>query len=372
MTPISSTNSAIALSILQRMNTSSGSESEATGSALISAFGPLEPIGRASRQAAAAIIAIVNDGGTIDLSSFGGNAVVYASDHATIVTGDGDDFVSAQGYAIIRTGKGNDSVSSYDYATIDAGDGDDSVGAYSYATVNAGSGNDLVDVYDHSTVDAGDGDDWVHANGYAVVNGGRGNDVIRTYDYSKVDAGEGDDFVVTLGYSTINGGVGNDTLVVSNRRSELDSTFDYANIDGGDGDDYIQVNANSTVTGGTGNDTIRLIGDGNTVHFNKGDGRDIIGIGVSGKAAIATIKITGYTADDVAVTQGDAGIMLTFKGSDDSLNLKFAQGSTAKLEFDDGSSFNLQSAHSASLTRLDVSADARLGEYGFIAIRTDV
>lgn len=93
----------------------------------------------------------------------------------------------------------------------------------------------------------------------------------------QVDVGDGDDFVVTLGYSTIKGGAGSDTLIVSGRRSDVDSTFDSADVDG---DDY------------------RLVGDDNTVNFNKGDGQDVVGIGGAGRRDSATINIIGYTAGD--------------------------------------------------------------------------
>lgn len=357
MTPVSSANNATALSILQRMNPSSTTESGATDKSPISILGPLEPIGNASKQAAATIIAIVNDGGTIDLSSYSGNAVVSAGDNATIITGDGDDYIRAQNGATIKSGKGNDTIQTYHFANIDAGAGDDLIDTYDHAIINAGDGDDRIYTYDNSAVDAGAGDDYVSGYDHVKVDGGAGNDQIRTYDYSTVDAGDGDDVVVTLGNSTISGGDGNDILLVSKWRTTPNSTFDYSTVDGGDGDDYIQVNGNSTVTGGTGNDTIRLLGDGNTVNFAKGDGQDIIGIGRGGLNARdrATINITGYSSGDVTVTRRDESIIVSFNGSDDSMTVKFRWGSCAQLAFEDGSKLDLVPTTYTALKEMDIN-----------------
>jgi Ca2+-binding RTX toxin-like protein len=340
MTPISSANNATALSILQRMNQSGGTGSEATGNASLSILGPLEPIGNASKQATATIVAIVNDGGTIDLSAYSGNAVVSAGNNGTIITGDGNDSISAGYNATIRSNGGNDAMSVYDNATIDSGSGDDVISTYRNATITAGAGNDRIFTYDGSAVDAGDGEDFVYVGRHATVNGGAGDDQIETYDYATIDAGDGDDVVLASGNSTITGGAGNDTLLISKWGSD-GSTHDDASVDGGEGDDFIQVNSNSTVTGGTGNDTIILAGDSNTVIFNKGDGQDVIGIGATSSHESATINILGYAADDVTVTQGEAGIAITFKESDDQLSLHFADGATAKLAFEDGSTLDV-------------------------------
>jgi Ca2+-binding RTX toxin-like protein len=125
--------------------------------------------------------------------------------------------------------------------------------------------------------------------------------------------------------------------------TEANSTFDNATVDGDEGDDYVQVNGNSTVNGGAGNDTIRLIGDGNTVIFNKGDGQDeiAIGRGFANAKDKATVKIAGYGAGDVTLTQDTGIITVSFKNSNDSLTLKFRYNASATLEFEDGTAFDL-------------------------------
>lgn len=355
MTPISSTNNATAISILKRMNASRSAEISNT---LSSVLGPLEPIGNAGKQAVEKIVAILNNqSGTFDLSSYSGNAVVSAGDNATIITGDGDDSIGAQNGAKIWSGKGNDAISTYHNANIDAGAGDDVIDTYNDATINAGDGDDRVYTYSNSIVDAGAGNDYVVGNDHVKIDGGDGNDQIRTYDYATVDAGEGDDVVVTLGNSTINGGSGNDILLVSKWRGEPDSTFDNSNVDGGDGDDYIQVNGYSTVMGGGGNDTIRLLGDGNTVNFNKGDGQDAIWIGqpnINIKEN-ATVNVKGYNVGDVTVMHGDDNITVSFNGSDDTLTFQFAWGAKAKLAFEDGSTLDVIPTTYAALKEMDIN-----------------
>ncbi|CAA2138869.1 calcium-binding protein [Hyphomicrobium sp. ghe19] len=348
MTPIQGTAST-ALSILQRMNSSKGAAPDPAVSGQGTAFHPLEIVSNASKQAAEKVVAILNEqGGTIDLSRYGSaKTSVTAGDNATTPTEDV-----------------NAALAALNHVTIYSGDGNDYTSVQKYATIHSGGGNDILRAYDHSTIDAGDGDDWVHVYDHAAVDGGAGNDEIRTYDYSTVDAGDGDDFVVTLGNSTIKGGAGNDTLVVSSRRSEQNSTFDNATVDGGDGDDYIQVNGNSTVIGGTGNDTIRLIGDGNTVIFNKGDGQDTIGVGrgYANAKDSATINIKGYSADDVTVTRDTDKVTVSFKGSDDAITVQVRYNASAKLAFEDGSAIDVTPAKFATLKEVHAYTDALFGD----------
>lgn len=347
MTPISTATNATALSILQRMNQAKGTNTDPTVNASLSILGPLEPISDASKQAAEKVVAILKEQGTVDLSSYG-----LASTSVT-----------ARNNATITTGNGNASVEALDHATLYLGSGNDYTNVQNYATIHAGSGNDVLRAYNDATVDAGDGNDSVHVYRRAVVDGGNGDDDIRAYDNSTVDGGNGDDLVVTLGGSTIKGGAGNDILVVTSHRANSDSTFDNATVDGGEGDDYIQVNGNSTVTGGTGNDTIRVLGDGTTVNFQKGDGQDTIGIGTTnnGSPANTTIKISGYSAADIELAQSDDGVKVTFKGSDDSLTLQFEYGS-ARLAFDDGSSLGVKPTTFSQLRQVDASVDAPAGQ----------
>jgi len=367
MTTVFSTANSTALELLRGSQPNKSTQPQVSPWAQSATLGP-DPIDRVAKEAAAKIAAIVvavdEDGANVDLSSAGtSNVAVFARNYATITTGDGDDWVDAYDYATVTTNGGNDGIEVYDYGKVSSGAGDDVISTYGYARIDAGDGDDVVHTGVHSVVDAGEGDDWVRAYGYAAVDGGAGNDEIRTYDYSTVDAGDGDDLIITLGNSTIRGGAGDDTLIVTDNGSEDGSTFDHASVDGGEGDDYIQVNRYSTVTGGTGNDTIRLLGDGNTVLFNRGDGQDVIGIGI-GRGDSATIRIAGYGAGDVTVTYGSDRVTVAFKESDDLLTLQFAKGAAARLEFDDGSTLDIvpPDAISTAMQRMHASADAQFGQ----------
>ncbi len=297
---------------------------------------PLDKVVQDAKAKIAAIVASIEPGEKLDLSSRDyARASISGLNDATFVGGSGRDGVTLHDRARVSTGDGDDSIQVYDDGIVDSGAGNDSIGTYRNARINAGDGHDYVHTYENSYVDAGDGDDYVRGYDRMTVFAGSGNDEVRAYDKSTVDAGDGDDLVVTYGYSTIKGGAGNDTLIVSDWSAREDQ-IGHAVVDGGEGDDYIQTGKNSTVSGGTGNDVIRLTGADTTVNFVKGDGQDRIM-----SRDNFTVNLSGYSKDDVTVTTEGNDFVVTFKGSDDALTLDISSGGVARLAFEDGSTLDV-------------------------------
>jgi hypothetical protein len=125
----------------------------------------------------------------------------------------------------IISGAGDDSLSACDHANMSGGAGNDHIDAYDNAVVDAGTGDDTVRTYSHATVSAGDGDDHVWTHDYSVVDAGADNDMIRVGGCSIATGGTGDDFIsVTGDNSTINfaKGDGNDVVRFDNSSDSVD------------------------------------------------------------------------------------------------------------------------------------------------------
>lgn len=293
--------------------------------------GPVEPISDVTKEAMAKIVAIVGEGQSVDLTGRDyTHASISGKDHATIIGGEGNDSIGAMNYAVVIGAGGSDSIGVYDYGKVDGGAGDDFIAAGNDAEIIAGDGDDWVTTNYRGKVDLGNGDDFLYGYTHMQVDGGAGNDEIRVADYSSVDGGEGDDLIVTNGNSTVKGGAGND-IIVAGAKSGWGR--EYSDIDGGEGDDYLQIDGNSTANGGLGNDTIRLMAAGSTVTFAKGDGQDAI----MSKDDF-TLKLSGYSRDDVIVAQRDELMIVSFRSSDDTITLNLAKGANAELVLEDGSS----------------------------------
>jgi len=304
--------------------------------------GPVEPISDITKDAIARIVAIVGEGGAVDLSGTSyTHSSISAKNNATIIGGDGNDSIDAQNYAIVFGSGGSDSIGIWDYGKVDGGAGDDFIAAGNNAEISAGDGDDWVTTHYSGKVDLGSGDDYLYGYAYTQVDGGSGKDEIRVGSHSTVDGGEGGDLIVTMGQSFINGGPGNDIIVALGSYDDYDSDG-YNIIDGGEGDDYIQTADNSKVSGGAGNDMIRLMGAGSTVSFAKGDGQDAIL-----SRDDFTLKIGGYTKEDVSVTTRGEDLIVSFAGSEDSITLTLSKGATAQLTFDDGSSLHVTGSDTA-------------------------
>lgn len=286
-----------------------------------------------------------------------GNDMIMTMDGATIETGSGNNYVSTYSYSSVTAGAGNDVIRTYDHATVDAGDGNDIVQTSSYSTVAGGGGNDVLQVSSHSQASGGDGNDVVIGYSYVDLNGGAGNDVMEGGDHSTVDAGEGNDLVFAYGYSTVQAGAGDDVIItsVNNGPNQDYQIFGYETVDAGEGNDYIQTGAHSNVTGGTGDDVIRLTGEGSTVNFAKGDGKDTIL-----SRDDLTINLTGYSKDDVIIDDRGDSMVISFKGSDDSMTLDMSKGMTVHLAFDDESSLDVASTSTNSRKSLATAVTGRV------------
>jgi hypothetical protein len=159
---------------------------------------------------------------------------------------------------------------------------------------------------------------------------GAGNDYIDAYDNAVVDAGTGNDTVTTYSHATVSAGAGDDHV----------RTNDYSVVDGGAGDDAIQVGGSSTVTGGAGDDYIRVTGDNSTINFAKGDGSDVVRVD-DGSDSV-DFSISGYSQDDVIVTQQPGRTTVSFKGSGDSLVFDHGSNGSARLSFADHTSVDIR------------------------------
>jgi Ca2+-binding RTX toxin-like protein len=261
---------------------------------------------------------------TIDAGA--GNDVIGVDGQASVVAGEGDDVVFTYGHSTVDGGAGNDHISTYGHSTVTGGDGDDSISTYAYSSVSGGNGNDILRAYGNSTLDGGAGDDSLSAYDHANLSGGAGNDHINAYDNAVVDAGTGDDTVRTYSHATVSAGDGDDHVW----------THDYSVIDAGAGNDMIWVGGSSTVTGGAGDDYINVTGDNSTINFAKGDGNDVVRIG-NGSDSV-DLSISGYSLNDVIVTQQYGRTTVNFKGSNDSLVFN----GSARLSFADHTSVDIR------------------------------
>ena len=106
-------------------------------------------------------------------------------------------------------------------------------------------------------------------------------------------------------------------------------TDDHSVVDAGAGDDAIQVRSSSTVTGGAGNDSISVTGEGTTVNFANGDGNDVIDV----NGHNVDLAISGYSLNDVILTQQYGKAIVNFKGSGDSLTFNLGGGGSVRLSF---------------------------------------
>jgi Ca2+-binding RTX toxin-like protein len=261
---------------------------------------------------------------TVDAGA--GNDVIMVDGQANVVAGEGDDFVSTYGHSTVDGGTGDDHILTYDHSAATGGDGNDYISTYAYSNASGGNGNDILSAYDHSTLDGGAGEDSLRAYDHANLSGGAGNDHISAYDYAVVDAGTGNDSVHTYSYATVSAGDGDDHV----------RTNDYSVVDGGAGNDGIWVGGSSTVTGGAGDDHINVTGDNSTINFAKGDGNDLVRID-NGSGSV-DFAISGYSLNDVIVTQQFGRTTINFKGSNDSL----AFNGSARLSFADHTSVDIR------------------------------
>ena len=103
----------------------------------------------------------------------------------------------------------------------------------------------------------------------------------------------------------------------------------------------IWVGGSSTVTGGAGDDYISVAGDNSTINFAKGDGNDVVRVD-NGSDSV-DFSISGYSLNDVIVTQQHGKTTVRFKGSDDSLVFNLGSNGSARLSLADKTSVDIRS-----------------------------
>jgi hypothetical protein len=275
-----------------------------------------------------------------------GNFAPSETGVATINTGDGDDKILGIGglgsgiknvIGIIDTGDGNDWISGNGYSygiitevtTIDTGNGNDTITGNSggtgidiraNTTINTGDGNDIITGYSgidsrgilllNSVIDTGQGNDTIEGTSQggsglafgnvdfyvgARVDTGEGDDIITgtgsdygIYNFTKVNTGNGADSIISQGtlfnYSEVFLGDGNDSIIASTVNSDEIITSagiidnqgiintgngaDSIIVDGGfngtgsvflgEDEDYIKGFGSGDFYGGNGNDTLEL------------------------------------------------------------------------------------------------------------------
>ena len=302
----------------------------------------------------------------ISLSGDGANISEYPN---TIVTGEGNDTIQADGMNLIDAGTGENFISLNGSGStvttgdddkadtingdgnsnvIDIGDGANFVSLSGiYNTISAGGGDDTIYSGDYSSIDAGDGANFVSINGGDnTISAGSGDDTIYGGGPSTIDAGGGADLislyadsrVVEYSGAFINTGAGNDTVDISveDHQTLFNATV---NVSSGDDDDVINViNLNSaegsaahtskvTVDGGTGNDTVNfgamyqstveIYGDEGTDQINLTGEIDTSYLTINSGVGQDTVAIKKSYLSTVNVEGGDGNDEINFVNDDD-------------------------------------------------------
>ena len=171
-----------------------------------------------------------------------------------------------------------------------------------------------------------------------MTQGSEYDDVlVNTSDQGiRIDGYAGNDTITSgAGDDTINGGDGNDTIDAGDGDDMIDGGSGDDRIDGGEGND--------TLIGGSGNDTMTG-GDGDDVFvFAKGWGQDYIWGRWTRDLSNDVIRFTDVTPDEITMREQDGDMLLTRKGSNDSIRVssQFSEGSPiSKIIFADDSEWD--------------------------------
>lgn len=169
-------------------------------------------------------------------------------------------------------------------------------------------------------VDTGTGDDSLIAKSAAIASLtlGDGKDSLKATAglIADIDGGAGDDDIQLTDSLIMNvaGGDGNDSIKASGQA--------LVGIDGGDGDDTMYLEGNRIfASGGKGNDavTIHQTGEQNRVveyAFARGDGADTIATD-----GPLSIRFTGYSQNDMTITQSNNSLTIKMNGSSDMMTI---------------------------------------------------
>ncbi|SFK14078.1 Ca2+-binding protein, RTX toxin-related [Pseudovibrio ascidiaceicola] len=272
---------------------------------------------------------LIGDDGNNNLFAQNGN------DH--LEGGAGDDWLNAYGSGAdyLDGGSGNDTVRyrwSGSAVTVDLTDQANNAGDASgdvYVSIENVMGSNSYG--DHITGDAGDNKIWGYGgddtlkggDGNDTLLGGAGNDTLQGHDGDDhLEGGAGNDKLSSsAGNNILDGGDGNDTF--------FSITYGEDQILGGSGDDTIYaVTGTSVITGGTGDDTINVSSAEVTVHYDLGDGHDIVDLwypekpihknhevifGSSISPDEVTVRRVGEGTDAYGKNRDDLDLLLTFK-----------------------------------------------------------
>ncbi|QUS56811.1 calcium-binding protein [Pseudovibrio brasiliensis] len=230
---------------------------------------------------------------------------------------------------------------------------------------NAGDeGEELAGTLGDDVIDGRGGDDKIDGyTGDDHLIGGAGNDTLQGHDGDDhLEGGAGNDKLSSsAGNNILDGGDGNDTF--------FSITYGEDQILGGSGDDTIYaVTGASVITGGEGDDTINVSTARVAVHYDLGDGNDIVDFWYPERLKEKNHKVilgSGISSDEVTLTRANGtstSLLLTFKDGGtlqlksvidpDTLRLNFGE-----IEFADGTIWNWEDINERLLDNLSDQAD---------------
>lgn len=214
--------------------------------------------------------------------------------------------VNAENIAGVRGGGGGDSIMLL---------GQKASGIY------GGAGNDrlnlIADMISNVYGDNAEGDEVDPVDLALSKLPGQADDTINiaARTVRNVDAGAGNDMLNVSASDQLHdldGGAGNDMISIVAGQAH--------NVSGGAGDDRMMISAAEArgIRGGTGDDTITLLGAGEaSVHFAKGDGRDMINI----SGATTIILEGGLSAENATIQHEGNAIKISFADGNDAITI---------------------------------------------------
>lgn len=230
---------------------------------------------------------------------------------------------------------------------------------------NAGDeGEELAGTLGDDVIDGRGGDDKIDGyTGDDHLIGGAGNDTLQGHEGDDhLEGGAGNDKLSSsAGNNILDGGDGNDTF--------FSITYGEDQILGGSGDDTIYaVTGASVITGGEGDDIINVSTARVAVHYDLGDGNDIVDFWYPERLKEENHKVilgSSISSDEVTLTRANGtstSLLLTFKDGGtlqlksvidpDTLRLNFGE-----IEFADGTIWNWEDINERLLDNLSDQAD---------------
>ena len=269
---------------------------------------------------------IFGDDGHDTINGQGGDDTIIGEDgNDSIIGGDGNDSIlGGDGQDSITGDAGNDSVDSGDGDdTVSGGDGNDNISADNGEdSLNGDAGNDTINGDGGTdTINGDNGNDSILGGEFAdSLQGGAGNDTINGQaGNDNIDGGDGDD--------SLKGGANDDQILGSAGNDTINGESGADQVSGGDGNDSVfGGGGNDALNGDAGNDT--LAGQAGDDTLTGGGGADSLN-GGAGNDFIQSVTFSGFSIDDVTVTETDSGsVLATF-----TVTLTSANASTETVQF---------------------------------------